>query len=907
MNDRLPLVLVRALLRLFPVRFRAIYAADMEAHFQDRWRETRGFFNRLALLVRTIVDLAISAAAERRRSSLDGSRPHGARLAVASRNKGGFVESLLQDVRYSLRMLVRQPAFSLFLIATLAVGIGANAAVFSVINGVLLKPLPFAESDRLVAVWGRFDPESGFNFPQFSLSNPEFIDYKEATRSLEDVAAYSSVSVTVGGAGAEPERVAAAVVSANLFSVLRVAAIRGRTFTTEEDRPKGPRAAILSYGYWQSRFAADASLVGHTVPMNGLPTTIVGIMPEGFSYPNTNTRIWLPMGIDPANPGNRQSHGIRAIGRLARGATIDQARAEMHTLMAGWKARFPDIHTGHYLFIRPLLEDVAGSVRPALTALLGATAFVLLIVCANVASLVMARGEARTREMAIRGALGAQRGRLIRLVLVEGCLLACVGGALGLALAQVGVRALLAIDPASVPRSAEVAVDARVLAFVAIVSLLSALVFGLFPAIRGAAPSLQGTLREASQSTTAGTGRQLLRRALVAVEVALGVILVLGAGLMLRSFDRLLSVDPGFKADRLLMANVSLPLASYKEDAKVEVFYSTLIARLRAAPGIRGASAASEVPLWASAGVWDFEIEGRPKPRPGEVAWNAAAVVARPGYFETLGIPLARGRAFTEQDDVRAMTVGIINETMAARFFGGEDPIGRRVRVTGITTPEGWMTIVGIARDIRDEALETPPRPTYYMVQGQVPRMGEGSFRSMSVLVRAESGVDNATTTLRAIVHDLDPGLPVFDMQTVDSIIDRSVARPRFTTLLLTVFALIGTVLGATGIYGVLAYTVTRRTQEIGIRRALGAPAGRLVRDIITGGMQPVVAGLAFGLVGSFWTGRLLTTQLFGVSAGDAATYAIAVFAVIIVSLLACVLPARRALRVSPIVALRAE
>jgi putative ABC transport system permease protein len=817
------------------------------------------------------------------------------------------VSSLFQDVRYAFRLLRRQPAFSLFLIGTLAVGIGANAAVFSVVNGVLLKPLPFADSQRLVAVWGRFDPESGFNFPQFPLSNPELLDYQRESRALEDIAGYATRSITVGAAGDQPERVVAAAATANLFSVLRVAPIAGRTFTADEDRPNAPAVAVLSHGYWQARFGGDRSIVGRSVPLNGVPTTIVGVMPEGFTYPGTRTRLWVPLGIDPAKPGSRKGHSIRAIGRLASGTPLESARAELQTIMAGWQARYPDVHTGHYLFIRPLLEDVAGSVRPALVALLGATGFVLLIVCANVASLMMARGEARTREMAIRGALGAQRGRLIRLTLVESGIVAICGGLLGVVLAQLGVRYLVAIDASSIPRSSEVGIDGRMLAFAALVSLSSAMLFGLVPALRGASPVLQGTLRESSLSTTAGAGRQLLRRTLVALEVALGVILVLGAGLMLRSFDRLISVDPGFKSSGLLMANVSLPESSYKDPDRVESFYAQLIARLRATPGIRAASAASGVPLCCGAGVWDFEIEGRPRPRPGEVAFNAAAVVARPGYFETLQIPMARGRAFTEQDDVRSMAVAVINESMAARFFPGQDPIGHRVRVVGVTSPAGWMTIVGIARDIREEALDTVPRPTYYMVQAQVPLMGEGPYLSMSVLTRTDGSVDAATTALRNAVHQLDPGLPVFDVQTVDTLIDRSVARPRFTTLLLTLFAGIGVVLGVTGIYGVLAYTVSRRTQEIGIRRALGAPTGHLVRDIVSGGLQPVVVGLVIGVIGSFWSSRFLSTELFGISPTDPATYVAAVAGVLIVSLLACVVPARRALGVSPIIALRSE
>jgi predicted permease len=907
MSQGLALLFVRCALRLYPERFRSLYAADMEASFLDRWRDAHTLRARVALLLRTLTNLLIAAAAERRHSSFDHSTRdvQGARISA---KRGGSVSFFIQDARYAFRGLRRQPAFSLFLIATLAVGIGAVAAVFSVVNGVLLKPLPFADSERLVAVWGRFDPESGFNFPQFPLSNPEFIDYKQESRTFEDVAAFGTATITVGGPGAEPERVPAARVTGNLFSLLRVGPVRGRTFTVEEDRPDGPRVAIVSYGYWRSRFAGDPSLIGRSIPINDLPTTIVGIMPEGYTYPGTETKIWFPMAIDPANPGNRKGHGTRAIGRLAPGATFEQARAETQTIMAAWKARYPDVHTGHYLFIRPLLEDVAGSVRPALSVLLGATAFVLLIVCANVASLMMARGEARTREMAIRGALGAQRGRLVRLVLMESGILSIAGGALGLALAVVGVRLLLAIDPTSIPRATEVSLDARVVTFVTLISLTSALLFGLLPALRGAAPSLQGTLREASLSTTAGLGRQLARRALVAIEVALGVVLVLGAGLMLRSFDRLLSVDPGFRAEGVLMAGVSLPFTSYKDDARVEQFYSTLMERLRATPGIRSASAASGVPLWDNQGVWDFEIEGRPKPRPGEVAWNAAVVVATAGYFETLSIPIARGRPFTPQDDARSMTVGIVSESMAKQFFSGDDPIGRRIRVAGGTaTPESWMTIVGIARDVRDEALETPPRPTYYLAHSQVPRTLQGSFRSMSVLVRVDGGVENATNALRQIVRDLDPRLPVFQVQTINTIIDKSVARPRFTTLLLTLFALIGVVLGASGIYGVLAYTVTRRTQEIGIRRALGAPTRRVVRDVVTGGMLPVAAGLVLGITGSFWTTKLLATQLFNVSPTDVRTYLVTVAAVIAVALLASLMPARRALRVSPIVALRAE
>jgi putative ABC transport system permease protein len=898
MTPRAPLWLVRQALRFYPPQFHQRYAADMEQQFADMWQDRPSLVSRVVFLTGTLANLTLSALAERRHTSFEGTSPV---------KKGGLVFGWLQDVQYALRLLRRQPGFSLFVVLTMAIGIGANVAVFSVVDGVLLKPLPFADSERLVAIWGRFDPESGFNFPAFPLSNPEFVDYRAEARALEDVAAWTRLSVTVGGPGAEPERASAAAVSGNLFSLLRVAPALGRTFTREEDSPKGSPAAILSTGYWRSRFGGDPSIVGRTFLMNSKPVTIVGVMPESFSFPGPNTRIWVPLGIDAANPGNRKAHGIRAIGRLAPEASIESARAEMRTIMSGWKARYPDVHTGHYLFMRPMIDEVAGSIRPALLALLGATGFVLLIACANVTNLLLARGEARIREMAIRGALGARRGRLVRLTLLESSILSLMGGALGLAFAAAGVRLFLSLDASAVPRATDVGLDGRMLGFALLMTLASALLSGVVPALRGASPMLQGTLRDTSLNATAGTGRQFVRRSLVTIEVALCVVLVLGAALMLRSFSRLQSVDPGFRPSNVLMAAISLPRTAYADPAKVNAFYGSLMTRLRSAPGIRAASASSGVPLWDDAGVWDFEIEGRPSPRPGETAWNAAATVARDGFFETLGIPLARGRFFTAHDDERSMPVAVINETMARRFFPGEDPIGRRIRVKGVTNPRGWMTVVGIARDIHDEGLDTLPRPSYYLAQSQAALTIEDGYPSMFVLMRIDGSIDSARTALASAVRELDAGLPLFDVQTVDAVLDRSMSRPRFTTSLLAAFAAIGLLLGATGIYGVLAYTVTRSTQEIGIRRALGAPTAGLVAHIVRSGMQPVVAGLVLGIVVSFWSTKLLTTDLYGIASTDPSTYVLAVAGVVTVALLACLLPARRALRVSPLVALRSE
>jgi putative ABC transport system permease protein len=895
------LLAFRALLRLYPRAFREAYAEDMELLFVERLRELRSPGARVEFLTRTIGNIAFTAFAER------WTRQPPSLPTPFPKKKGEPMTGFLQDARYAFRLLRRQPAFALFVVLTLAIGIGANSAVFSVVNGVLLRPLPFEESDRLVAIWGRFDPESGFDFPRFVLSNPEYVDYRNHSRAVGEMAAYQQRSTTVGTPGSDPERVPSAAVTSSLFPLLRVQPALGRAFTAQEDTPSGAPVAVLSHGYWRSRFGGDPSIIGRVISMNGVPTQVIGVMPATFAYPRPDTDIWVPLRINPANPGNRQGHSTRAIGRLAPGVELATARAELQSLMGDWKATYPDIHTGHYLFIRPLLEDVAGTIRPALLLLLAATGFVLLIVCANVASVVMARGEARIREMAIRGALGAERRRLVRLSMVESGILALIAGGLGLGLGYAGVRVLLAIDPASVPRSAEIGLDVQMMLFAAGTALLSAVLFGLMPAMRGARADLQSTLRDNSQATTAGSGRHWFRRGLVVAEVSLSVVLVVGAVLMLRSFSRLLSVDMGFRSDGLLTAAIAPPQKDYQQPDRVEALYAGLVERLRHHPGVTAVSAGTTVPLWDDQGVWDFEIEGRPRPAAGALAWNAAAVIVRAGYFETLGVPLIRGRVFTPQDDARTQLVAVINEAMARTFFPGDDPIGRRIRIAGVSAADAWMTIVGVSGNVRTESLEETSRPAYHFLQVQTPRLGMGPLTQMSVMARVTGSPDAVISALRTAVRELDPSVAVYDVQTAETIIDRSVAGRRFTSLLLGLFAFIGLVLGASGIYGVLAYTVARRTQEIGIRRALGAPPMVVAREVVGGGMKPVLVGLALGLIASYWTSRYWSTQLFNVSATDPQVYAAVAIGVLLVGLAATIVPVRRALRVSPIVALRAE
>jgi predicted permease len=884
---------LRALLRLLPRRFRLTYGADMEATFAARRADAgrRGRAAVAALWARTALNLAATAVRERRRSSF-------------ALHDGPVVSGARQDVTYAFRLLRRQPAYTLFVVLTLTAGVGTTTAVFSVVNGVVLRPLPYPDSDRLVTVWSRFVPESGFDYPEFPLSNPEFLDYREASRTLADVAAYSAGTATVIPEGAEPERVAVASVTTNVFDVLGTPVALGRGFTAADGLPGAPRVVVLGDGQWRTRFGADPGAVGRTMLVNGVSREIVGIARRGLAFPERATALWFPMTIDPANSGSRQSHYLYGIGRLRPGASLEQAGLELDVMMRQWKAQWPDIHTGHFLFVRSMRDEVVGPVEPILYSLLGATGFLLLIVCANVSSVVLARGEARTREMAVRTALGASRFRLVRLAVIESALLAGAGGLLGVGVAYLGVRALAAMEHSGVPRASEVVVDLPVLGFAAIAASASALVFGLVPALRGSASTPQAALGGGERTASAGASRLRFRRVLVAAEVALTVVLVVGAGLMARSLTRLMSVDPGFAPDGLLLGRVSLPASDYPDAERIELFYETLVTRLAAAPGVAGVSAGSAVPIVSSQGVWDFELDGVPQPAAGAPAWNAAIAFVRPGYFDLLGIPVVRGRAFEDTDDAGRQTVAIINQALADRFFPGEDPIGRRLRIAG-DDGRPWSTIVGVAGSVRDQSLHEPVRSMYYMAHAQSAITAGTQTRSMDLIVRLAGPPETVVGSVRGVLAELDARLPFFRVQTYTEALADSTAQRRFATFLFGLFALIGLVLGATGIYGVLAYTVARRTKELGIRRALGAPSGGLIRLVAAQGFVPVAVGLAAGIAAARWMSRWIESQLFGIAATDLPTYALVAAGVLFVSAAACLVPARRALRVSPVTALR--
>ncbi|MFW6201095.1 MAG: ABC transporter permease, partial [Gemmatimonadota bacterium] len=784
--------------------------------------------------------------------------------------------------------------------------IGASTAVFSIVDGVMLKPLPYPESDRLASVWSRYLPESGYDFPQFPLSPPEYFDYRDATTAMEDVAATSRYRAAVIRDDGTAISVWAATATASLFDVLRVPPALGRTFTAEEDVAGGPSVVVLGHGLWRRAFGADSTILGRTIRLDGGAAEVIGVMPEGFAHPADQTELWTPIRLDRAQQTNRLDHFLRVVGRLASGADLTRASTEMDGLMGRWEAEFPDHHTGHFLYAQPLIDDVVGDARPVLVALLGAVGFVLLIVCANVANLLLARGEARQRELAVRSALGAGRARLLRQFLAEGAVLSLAGALAGLALAYLAVDATLALGADSIPRAGSVAVDARVLLFSGAVALFTTLVFAAAPTTGLAVAEPSRTLRDESRSTTSSKGGLRLRNTLVAVQVALAVVVVIGAGLMVRSFGELTAVDPGFRAESALVADLSVPAADYPDADDVIAFNERLVERLRALPGARAATAVSTQPLDGGGGVSsvDFQIEGAPPPGPGEPAPNGDLIVTDADYLETMGIELVEGRFFQASDGADNLPVTVVNRRLARTFWPDERAVGKRIR-GGDDDP--WLTVVGVVDDVQYRTLADELRPAWYLPLAQMPLTLDLPQRSYSVAVRTTGDPTALARSLRRVVGEVAPTLPVIRLRPLANAVAESVAGPRFTMTVLGLFAAVALVLGAVGIYGVLAYVVARRTREFGIRMALGAGWRDLSRIVLGRAMRLVLVGLGVGLVGAALATRLLRDMLFGVSATDPVTFAVVAATVCLVGLAACLVPVRRALRADPAHALRAE
>jgi putative ABC transport system permease protein len=848
------------------------------------------------------VRIGMTAGAGRREARLRFGAVDRVHEEVRDARGARVLDDLGRDVSYAVRSLRRAPGFTAAALLTIALGVGATTAIFSVVDGAVLRPLPYANGDRLVAVWGRFVPESGFDFEYFPLSGPEYVDYRAAARTMRDVAPYRTTGLTLVREEAAPQRLQATLASAHLFDVLGVTPAYGRLFTREEDVPGGPAVAVLGHALWRTTFAADPAVLGTTVRLNGVATEIVGVLPPDVAFPTSAQALYLPLRFDAADPGHRSSHGLSAAGILAPGATLADAEREVDVLMARWKAEYPDVHTGHFLVLRRFIDDVLGDAKPVLFVLLGAVAFVLLIVCANVANLLLARGEVRTRELAVRGALGAGRARLVRQLLTESVVLALVGGAAGAVVAWAALRPLLALGAGSIPRADDVAVDARVLGFALLATLACSILFGVIPALRAGRTAPEESLRGAGR-TTAGRVRQRLRGTLVASQVALAFLLVAGAALMIRSFHELTRVDAGVDPDGVLIADLSLPAAEYEEAERVVGFTDALLERLRALPGVTSASVTSSLPLLETPGNWDFQLEGVAPPLPGQPAHSGDHVVIGPDYAAALGVRMVEGRAFDATDRADGLLVTMLNETAARTFFPNGGALGQRLR---LSEDSPWLTIVGVIGDVRYASLDAEPRPAWHVPYAQSPLVG-GPARGLTYVVRTAGDAAALAGGVRAVVRELDPNLPIPTLATMHEVVGDSVARPRFLTTLLVLFGALAATLGAVGLYGVLAYTVAQRGREFAIRMAVGAgrPAifGRVLRD----GLVLALAGLGAGVLLALAAVRLIESQLFGIAPRDPATFGAVAALLLVVASAACALPALRAVRTAPLEALRGD
>ena len=813
------------------------------------------------------------------------------------------METFLQDLRFGLRTLARNPGFAYVAVLTLALGVGANAAIFSVVNAVLLRPLPWSEPDRTVMIWSRWTA-----FDKTWVSDGEVNGYRRQSRTLADVGAWADGQVNLTGDG-EPERVASGAVTANLFSVLGASPVKGRVFTPEEDVPNGPRVVILGHGLWVRRYAADPAIVGRTIQINGAPHQVVGVMPSGFVLPTdfqnpAPSMLWLPVQWN-ASSTNHGSHGLFAAGRMKPGATLAQVREDLHELAQSWTRQglYP-VQMQFDVVALSLRDEVVGGVRRTLWLLFGAVGFLLLIACANVANLLLARAEARQREMAVRTALGAGAWRVVRQLLTESLVLAAISGVAGLMLATIGVRALAAWNPSSIPRVSGSTVDWRVLAFTIAVALLTTVIFSLAPAARILRADLTDSMKEGGGNATTGGTRRRFRNALVVAEMALAVVLLIGAGLMLRTLWSLQRIDLGFNPAGVLTMRISLPQASYPEPAQVVGFYSRLMERIRTVPGIDAAGAARSLPLGSTIGDFGLRVDGYVPP-PGTGAkgdWQ----IATDGYLEAMGERIVRGRGIAASDTSESQLVALINEEMARRYWDGRDPVGGRFTI-GNRADRPWVTVIGIVGAVRHNGITDVVKEKFYVPHAQWHKSVGNPIRSMTLVVRANGNPSALTSPVREVIREMDPNLPVADIRSMDEVVGSALSTPTFMSVLLSIFAALALSLSAIGIYGVLSYVVSRRTREIGIRVAIGAGRGRVLRMVLGSGVSLALAGIAAGLALAFGVTRLLRGLLHGVTPADPATFVVVTVALAGVAALASAVPAWRASRVDPVIALKSE
>src|SRR5580700_1597786 len=812
--------------------------------------------------------------------------------------RANYLENLAKDIRHGLRMLQKSPSFTFFAVAVLALGIAANSAIFSIADNVLVRPLPYRDSNRLVMVW---EDASAYGFPRDTPAPGNFADWKSRNQVFEDMAAISDASLNLTGSG-NPEDLLGKWATANLFSVLGVTPALGRDFRPEDDIPGAPHVAILSHGLWLRRFGGDPQIVGREISLNYQKCTVVGVMARGVQFPDSKTEIWIPAQFTKELLADHGSHYLSVLARLKSGVSLKTANANLATIASELEKEHPDSNAKVGAFAVPLREEIAGDVRPAILMLVGAVCFVLLIACANVANLLLSRAAGRRRELAMRLALGATRGRVIQQMLTESILLALFAGAVGLLLSVWGTKFLAALIPAGIAPMMSTGVDGRVLFFTLAISLGTGIVFGIIPASRVSQFHLAYSLKQGGSRNGVGSGGHRLRDALVISEVALAIVLLTGAALMIRSLQNLYHLDPGFRADHVLVMRTPLPRQKYEAFAARAAFYEQVLERVEGLPGVVAAGYTTWVPLTNAGGATGITIEGKPEPAPADVLVPNIRIISR-DYTRALRMKLMEGRLFESRDAAGTLPVALINQTMARNYWTGEDPAGKRFKVGGYSEKSPWLTVIGIVGDVHQAGLAVPARAEMYLPYQQE----DLGFEPEYLAVRTAGDPMALGEIVRQQIWAVDKEQPVAGMMPLEDLVDENLASRKMQATLLSGFAGLALLLVTLGIYAVLSFAVTQRTQEIGVRVALGAQPGDVLRMIFSQGFRLFLMGAALGLAAAFVLSRALVHLLFGVSAYDPASFAGVTILLAAVALLACYVPARRATRVDPLIALRYE
>jgi predicted permease len=882
-----------------PLRLRSLFRwAQADRELDDELRD------HLERKTEEYVAQGMTPEVARRRARLDLGGIEQTKEKCRDARRVNYVENLIQDLRYALRMLVRNPGFTGVAVLTLGLGIGANTAIFSVINGVLLRPLPYAQPNRLFFVF-ESNPEA--HFTTFPMSTGDFLDHRSQD-TLVSLAAYTRSDLQLA-ANDRPERLIGMRVSAGFFHVLGFAPQIGREFIEREEMKGNDREVVLSHSLWERRFGADPQIVGQTVTLSGQPFTIVGVMPAGLQHVGggyhalphgENVDIWWPTTLDPQQRG---THYHNIIGRLAASATIEQANTQMNATAERLAQLYPDADRGWHVKLEPLREEIVGHVRPVLFVLLGAAGFVLLIACVNVANLLLARAAARQRELAVRVALGANRRRLVGQMLTESVAVALAGGLIGIALAAWGVAVLRRLDPVSLPRTDAITVDRAVYLFTFLLTLATVVLFGLIPALQASKSDVNDAFKESGRSTSAGMRHERLRRSLVVAEIGLSFLLLVGAGLLMRTLVRLQRMDPGFRPDHVLTFGLSLPQALYDQQRAAQ-FYEQLDTNLSRLPGVTAVGANTDLPWTGSDENAEFMIEGRPQENDNETHARYHGVT--PGYFRAIGVPLIAGRFFRDADKNDTPNVLLINQAMAERFWPGQSAVGKRVTWSDHPKDRDWFTIVGVVGNVKDTPMSLAAEPAFYWAVSQMPgitQQGEG----MSVAIKSTQSPSALVGSVRRVIAQLDPNLPMAEVRPLNQIASSAVAGNRLTLQLVGLFAVLASMLAAVGIYGVISYTMQQRVHEIGIRMAIGARQQQILRLVMGDASRMAAYGVLIGAVSGLMLTRLLTSLLYGVAPNDPATFVAVAVMSSGVALLSSYLPARRATRVDPMIALRYE